>query len=118
MLLNRVQSGPVQIGEYAEGQRPGRQENGDGPGPISKPDEDGGKDQQSQSNPGKEEPELSGGCRLLKNQPEDVVGGHQCRRVEADLGRVDMRVETQVARRMAALVHEVKALLAGRWPLV
>ena len=46
------------------------------------------------------------------------MGGHQCRRVEADLGWIDMRVETQVARRMAALVHEVKALLAGRWPLV
>lgn len=61
LLLNRVQSGPVQIGEYAEGQRPGRQERGDGSGPISKPDEDGGKNQQPQPHSGKEEPELPGG---------------------------------------------------------
>ena len=61
---------------------------------------------------------MSGGCRLLKNQPEDVVGGNHSCWVEADLGWIDMRVETQVARRMAALIHEAKTLLAGRWPLV
>lgn len=55
---------------------------------------------------------------MLKNQPEDVVGGNHSCWVEADLGWIDMRVETQVARRMAALIHEAKTLLAGRWPLV
>ena len=113
LLLNRVQSGPVQIGEYAEGQRPGRQENGDDPGLSAESDEDGGKNQQPQPNPGKDEPELPGGGRLLKNQSENVVGGNHSRRVEADPGRVDMRVQTQVARGISALVHEAEALLAG-----
>jgi len=67
LLLNRVQGGPVQIGEHAEGQRPGHQESGGGSGPINEPDEDRRKNQQPQSNSGKDEPELSGGCRLLKH---------------------------------------------------
>ena len=118
LLLNRVQSGPVQTGKYAEGQCPKRQDGSNGPGSGDESDEDGGKNQQSQPNPGKEGPELSGGCRLLKRQFEDVMGGHHCCRVEADLGWIDMRVQTQVARRIAALIHEVKALLTGRWLLV
>ena len=67
LLLNRVQGGPVQIGEYAKGQCPERRENGDGPGLSGDPDEAGRKNQQPQSNSGKDEPELSGGCRLLKH---------------------------------------------------
>ncbi len=118
LLLNRVQGGPVQIGKYAEGQRPKCQDDSNGPGSSDEPDEDGGKNQQSQPNPGKEEPELSGGCRLLKDQSEDVVGRHDSRRVEADLGWIDMRVYTQIGRGIAALIHEAKALLAGRWRLV
>lgn len=43
------------------------------------------------------------------------MGGNHGRRVEADLGRVDMRVYAQVGRRITALVHEAKTLLAGRW---
>ena len=118
LLLNRVQGGPVQTGEYAEGQRPKRQEGGDGPGLNAESDEDGGKNQQSQPNPDKEEPELSGGGGLLKNQSEDIVGCHDRRRVETDLEWVDMRVQAQVARRIAALIHEAKALLAECWLLV
>ena len=117
LLLHRVQGDPVQTGEYAEGQRPECQEGGDGPGLDSEPDEDGRKNQQPQPNPGKEEPELSGGRRLLKHQVEDVVGGHESRRVEADLGRVDMRVYAQVGRGVAAFVHEAKALLAPKKPV-
>ena len=43
------------------------------------------------------------------------MGGNHSRRVEADLERIDMRVYAQVGRRITALVHEAKALLAGRW---
>lgn len=112
LLLNRVQSGPVQTGEHAEGQRPEREEGGSGPGPINEPDEDGRKDQQPEPYPGQDEPELPGGGRLLKRQSENVVSSNHSRRVEADLGRIDIWVYAQIGRGMAALVYEAKALLA------
>ena len=115
LLLNRVQGGPVQTGEQAEGQRPERQESGGGSGPVNEPDEDRRKNQQPQANSGKDEPELSGGCRLLKHESEDIVGGNDSRRVEADLERVDMRVYAKIGRGIAALVYEAKALLAVCW---
>ena len=115
LLLHRVQGDPVQIGEHAEGQRPERQENSDGPGAINEPDEDGGKNQYSQSNPGKEEPKLSGGSGLLKHQFENIVGSHDSRRVKADLGRVDMRVEREVGRGVAGFVYQAEAVLAECW---
>ena len=43
------------------------------------------------------------------------MGGHDSRRVEADLERVDMRVYAKIGRGMAALVYEAKALLAECW---
>ena len=112
LLLKRVYGQPVPRGEETEGQRPERQEGGDGSAPGSEPDEDGRKNKQPQPQPGKDEPELPGGGGLLKHQSQDVMGGHDSRRVEADLGRVDMRVYAQVGRGMAALVYEAKALLA------
>ena len=46
------------------------------------------------------------------------MGGNDSRWVEADLGRVDMRVYTQIGRGIAALVYEAKVLLAECWRLV
>ena len=113
LVLHRVQGHPVQTGEQAEGQRPGRQENGDGSGSAGKPDENHGKNQQPQPHPGKNEPELSGRGGLLKHQSENIVSGDERRRVKADLGRVDMRVQPEIGRGVAGLVYQAEAVLAG-----
>ena len=78
-------------------------------------DEYGRKNDQPQSNTSKDEPELPGGCGLLKHQSEDVVGRNDSSWVEANLGRLDMRVYAKIGRGMAALVYEAKALLAECW---
>ena len=46
------------------------------------------------------------------------MGGNDSRWVEADLGRVDMRVYAKIGRGIAALVYEAKVLLAECWRLV